>query len=289
MKINGMNEPIGSNEPNQREPSGRSKLKTILGMASIMLAGGLIVGGILAYQTDTDEATNIFTVGEVKITATEPNFPTKDDPEEGRVDGVPDECELVVPHETLPKDPSIQNVGINDAVVFFRITNPAEVLNLINDDGTRIKDILEDLFWMKQLDDPDDFHDNHFDENWIELRTLDRELVKCEGINNEGNGKTYIFGYHVVLKPGESTTTLFDKVQNKKYGSRTIEPDEIEQIKVEAFAIQSEEIKKAGVDMSEAYGTVSTEGELDEETLTHIYKVFVNQNQADVGKGSWKQ
>ena len=268
----------------QRELSGELKpgrqKKFIIGCACLALAGALVICGITAYQTDTDSLKNTFLIGEVRIESYEPSFPTKDT-DEGRVDGVPDECELMIPYETIPKDPYIKNTGVNDCIVFFRITVPAEVLNLINDDGTRVKDVEEDLFWMKLKDDPDDQHRNNFNPNWVELIQLDRKIVDCEGINEEGRGRTYIFGYHQRLCPSKTTETLFDKVQNKKYGSRTIGPDEIEQIKVEAFAIQADYIKQAGID-------VPTDGEITEESLTYIYQVFVNQNEETVGKGDWK-
>lgn len=271
--------PEPENEPKARKPSGRKK-KFIAAGAVTALAAVAVIGGILAYQTKSEWDDNIFTIGHVEIEASEPNFPTKDDPEEGRTDGVPDECELVIPHETIPKDPRIKNVGINDAVVFFRVTVPAEILNLINDDGTRVKNVEEDLFWMKTKDTPDETHANNFNPNWIELNSLDKKLVDCEGVNDEGRGKTYIFGWHNILNPSKSTETLFDKVQNKKYGSRTIGPDEIEQFKIESFAIQSEFIKRAGID-------VPTTGEISEEDLTYIYQVFINQNVDAVGGQTW--
>lgn len=270
---------IMENEPKPREPSGRKK-PFLIGCAVLALAGAAVIGSILAYQTKSEMDDNIFTIGEVKIEASEPSFPTKDDPDEGRTDGVPDDCELVIPYETIPKDPRIKNVGKNDCIVFFRVTAPAEILNLINDDGTRVKNVEEDLFWMKTKDTPDDVHENRFNPNWIRLTDLDGKFVDCEGINDEGRGKTYIFGWHNILNPSKSTETLFDKVQNKKYGSRTIGPDEIENIKIESFAIQSEFIKRAGID-------VPTTGEISQEDLTYIYQVFVNQNADSVGAGGW--
>lgn len=275
------------NEPKPREPSEKKhkpavgrKRRLIIGCACTALVGIIVIGGILAYQTKSETNENVFLIGEVQIEASEPNFPTKDDPEEGRTDGVPDECELMIPYATVPKDPRIKNTGKNDCIVFFRITAPVETLNIINDDGTRRKDVEEDLFWMKLADDSDESHKNNFNSNWIELKSLDGKLVSCEGVNDEGKGKTYIFGYHQILTPGKYTETLFDKVQNKKYGSRTIRADEVEQIKVESFAIQSEYIKREGID-------VPTAGELTEENLTYIYKTFVNQNEATVGKGGY--
>ncbi len=271
-------------KPKARDPSRKRKpkfnRKVMVSCACAVLVGAAVIGSITAYQTDADQMINKFTIGHVEIEAYEPNFPTKDT-DEGRVPGVPDECELMTPFKTIPKDPYIKNTGKNDCVVFFRITVPAEVMNLVNDDGTRVKNTEEDLFWLKVKDAPDDEHKNSFNPNWVRLTSLDGKLVDCEGVNDEGRGKTYIFGYHTRLKPTETTTTLFDKIQNKKYGSRTIGPDEIEQIKVESFAIQADEVKRAGID-------VPTDGKMNEEDLTYIYKVFINQNENTVGKGDWR-
>ncbi len=227
-------------------------------------------------MTDSDDLINKFTVGDVHITAQEPHMPTLD--EDG--DGVPDECELLVPLQEVPKDPSITNTGTNDCVVFFRVTVPVEELNLIDDSGHRGEKAPADIFWMKQEEDADTAHRNHFDENWIELSELDHEFVYREGVNLEGNGYTYIFGYHVKLKNGDTTTNLFDKIQNKKYGSRTISANEVEQIKLDTFAIQADHIAQAGIDLN-------TSGELDEAVLTDIYKVFINQNVEEVGGKTW--
>lgn len=232
-------------------------------------------------MTSAELADNVFIVGEVKITTTESDFPTRDRPDEGRVDGVPDDCEMLIPFETIPKNPRIQNTGYNDCIVFFRVTAPVETLNLINDDKTRTENVQEDLFWFKLASDADSSHKNHFNSNWIRLDSLDGKIVTCPGINEEGKGKTYIFGYHKKLMPTEWTDTLFDKVQNKKYGSRTIKANEIEQIKVESFAIQSEEIHRAGIE-------INTDGMLNKTDLTYIYQTFVNQNEATVGKGDWR-
>lgn len=260
---------------------GRTKQFIAAGL-SLILAGTLTVGGILAYQTASDTATNTFLIGNVKIKAMEPNFPTEDDPDVGKVDGVPDECELLIPFEEITKDPRIQNTGVNDCVVFFRITNPVETLNITDEDGTRREGVQEDLFWFKLDSDDASMHGNHFNDSWVKLDEVDGNIVECEGINDEGLGKTYIFGYQTAIERGEITDTLFDKIQNKRYGSRTIGPKEIEQIKVESFAIQKDEIMRAGIE-------VNTDGIISKEDLTYIYKVFVNQNEDTVGKGAWKQ
>lgn len=251
----------------RKKPGGRAVAAGI-GMALIM---GIIAGRAYAYMSDRDKGINTLTVGNVHIEATEPEFPTKDE----NNNGVPDECELIIPYETILKDPRIKNTGKNDAVVFFKVTSPVEELTLISDDGTRQGTSPADLFWFKLKGDGEETHANHFNQEWVQLASLDGEFVDCPGINEEGKGYTYIFGYHTRIKPGESTKTLFDKVQNKKYGSKTIGPNEVETIRLEAFAIQADEIAANG-------GTVFTDGEISESDLTYIYNVFFNQNKERV-------
>lgn len=90
-------------------------------------------------------------------------------------------------------------------------------------------------------------------------------------MNDEGRGKVYIFGYHTRIEPEETTETLFDKVQNKKYGSKTIGPNEVETIHIESYAIQADEIRRAGIN-------VDTSAEISEQDLAYIYNTFCNQN-----------
>lgn len=248
------------------------KLKSIAATAVLLTAGVFTVSGIRAYLADRDNSINTFTIGDVHIEATEPAFPTEDLDQ----DGVPDECELLIPYEEVTKDPRIKNIGSNEAVVFFKVTAPVERLNLIKDDGKRQPIQDADLFWFKQKEDAETSHENHWDENWVELTTLDGEFVNCEGCNEEGKGYTYIFGYATRLTEHEETSPLFDKIQNKKYGSQTINGEEIEQIQLEAYAIQADDIHRAGIE-------VDTSGKMTEEDLTYIYTTCILQNKLEGG------
>lgn len=245
----------------------KKPIKALLITSAILLSGALTVTGMYAYFTDNEDGINTFTIGDVHIIAEEPNFPTYD----GDKDGVPDDCELITPYETITKDPYIQNTGTNDAIVFMKVTVPVEVVTLIDDNGNRGNEQEAALFWLKQKEDSDNTHQDHFDENWTRLTQLDGKFVNCEGINNEGRGYTYIFGYKTRIENREKTTALFDKVQNKKYGSGNIEADEIESIKIEAYAVQADNVLRSGI-------PVNTEGTISETDLTYIYNTFVNQN-----------
>ena len=87
--------------------------RKILALAlTLCMAAILIVGGTLAYFTDTDDATNTFTVGNVDIILTEPNWDgsgSEDAPE-------------VYPGEPLAKDPTVTNDGANPCFVRIQVT-----------------------------------------------------------------------------------------------------------------------------------------------------------------------
>lgn len=80
-----------------------------LGLVAALSATAAI-GGTLAYFTDSKVATNTFTVGNVQINLTEPNWPEN---------GVDD----IYPGQTLAKDPTVTNIGKNECFVRLKVTN----------------------------------------------------------------------------------------------------------------------------------------------------------------------
>ena len=95
------------------------KKNKIIVAAAIMFAV-FIVGGAVAFFTDTDTKTNTFTVGDVEISLTEENWSTTD----ADSDGVPDAAEGLMPGDSVAKDPKITNTGSNDAYVFAKVEIP---------------------------------------------------------------------------------------------------------------------------------------------------------------------
>ena len=89
--------------------------KKILSVAlAASLAAVAVVSSSLAYFTDTDQKDNVFTVGNVDITLTEPNWDAT-----GKK-----EAEDMYPGEAVAKDPTVTNVGSNPAFVRIKITWP---------------------------------------------------------------------------------------------------------------------------------------------------------------------
>ena len=118
--------------------------KKILALALVVvLAVTAVTGATLAYFTDTDEATNTFTVGNVSIELTEPNW---------NVSGSEDAPE-VYPGEALAKDPTVKNDGANPCFVRIKV----EGLDCLGDAGmiTYKTDYVADKLgnnWVKHTD-----------------------------------------------------------------------------------------------------------------------------------------
>ena len=115
-----------------------NKKKTILAAFVLLLV--VAVGGAIAYFTDTDEQTNTFTIGNVDISLTEPNWNKTDSDS----NGVPDASENLMPGQSVFKDPTINNLSTkNAAYVFAKVvvpctseTTPKEIFTYdINDDA----------------------------------------------------------------------------------------------------------------------------------------------------------
>ena len=119
------------------------KKKIIAVCLIVALAATAVVGGTLAWFTDDEVATNTFTVGNVDITLTEPNWTStgsQDAPE-------------VYPGESLAKDPTVTNDGANPCFVRIKVTG----LDCLGDAGmityrTNYKDGKLGDNWVKHTD-----------------------------------------------------------------------------------------------------------------------------------------
>lgn len=98
--------------------------KTII--AAVVLLLVFIVGGAIAYFTDTETKTNTFTIGSVDITLTETGWDALTDTDE---DGIPDLAEDMMPGDSVTKDPLITNVSTkNPAYVFVKLEVPCTTI-----------------------------------------------------------------------------------------------------------------------------------------------------------------
>ena len=101
-----------------------NKKKTIIAAAILLMI--FVVGGTIAYFTDTDTKTNTFTIGNVDITLTEAGWDALADTNNN---DIPDAAEDMLPGESVTKDPLINNVSTkNPAYVFAKVEVPCTTI-----------------------------------------------------------------------------------------------------------------------------------------------------------------
>lgn len=264
----------------------KNKKRFVVLVVTCGLIAAMGIGGTLAYLTDQTEATNNFTFGDVKVNTIETEWDRTDEDD----DGVPDMAEDEVPNQQTPKSVQAQNVGINDAVVFVKLSVPVENVTRVfdngrgelNADGAHDKK-WQEIFYFERKDDTINKENNNFDPNWINIPEeevgyegaggatpyLDLSADKYRSYNN--SYRTYVFGYNKRIAPEEITTTLFDKVQIKNFRENEITPGAVKKIKVETYSIQADNI----VDEKGQIDTVNT---MNHDTLKEIYDIYVTQN-----------
>ena len=174
--------------------SGRG-LRLALAAACCLLTGGLMIAGAYAYLTDTAEATNTFTVGNVKVALKEPGYPGNDSPQ----------VKNQTPGQETPKNPQVENTGKNDAVVFMQVSVPLRELTPITDGKISGQKTLSEVFTMKLEGDSAQPGTNHFRDSWV--------LLNGGKLSADGKSKEYLFGYSKRIAKGQTTDALFDKVQ----------------------------------------------------------------------------
>ena len=101
-----------------------NKKKTVLAAAILLFM--FVIGGAIAYFTDTEQKTNTFTIGSVDITLTEDGWDALADTNDN---DIPDAAEDMMPGESVTKDPLINNVSTkNDAYVFAKVEIPCTTI-----------------------------------------------------------------------------------------------------------------------------------------------------------------
>jgi predicted ribosomally synthesized peptide with SipW-like signal peptide len=172
------------------------KKKSILMAAiAVMLVAVLVVGGTLAYFTDTKSATNTFTVGDVKIKLDESNVNA---PNGDRV--ISNEYTGVLPGIQYKKDPVVTNTGKNDAYVRAVVTieNGMNWLGFYYDDAST----------FPQVEAFEKLICNTLGTGW--------EIVGFKNVMSTQDHPTsdtvVTLKYTGVLKSGEATSAMFKNV-----------------------------------------------------------------------------
>ena len=150
------------------------KKKMTLVITALTLVVVMAIGGTLAYFTDTDEATNVFVVGNVDIELEEPSWKEPDH---------------IVPGVTYDKDPYVLNVGVNDA--WLRV-------DVILSDWAAFKAAAEN----HGITDLGTIFDGHDENKW----------TRAGIVENADDTVTYSYYYDSKLLAGSETPKLFTSV-----------------------------------------------------------------------------
>lgn len=184
------------------------KKKGIGALAVLLCVLAVVCTGTLAYFTAKDTVTNDFTIADgIKVKVVEPNWN-------------PDEAVNLLPTQTVPKDPAIQNPNDIPIYVTAEVTIPTKDIITAELDGTPRPQQVTDLFSYEVND------------KWV----LDDVI--------EGDGAvTYRYIYTEPLEPGDTTQSIFDSVTVCNYVNGQLTPDELhQQIIVVGFGVQTEGI-----------------------------------------------
>ena len=196
----------------------KKKIVTSCLVVALLVVG--IVGASLAYFTDKDEETNTFTVGKVKIDLVE--------------DFDPDNAQLM-PGKNINKDVWIENIGANDAYVWYEWYIPAALDSI--DGSTGLNNIVHvnslGSTWDKYRTNSKYWADGQteavpLDQTWD--HDPEEELgitvgpqgyfgtVTIDGIDYH----KYVALYHGKLAPGAKTTQAMTNV----YMDKKVDQDE---------------------------------------------------------------
>lgn len=208
----------------------KKKIITLL-VAAYLLVGIVIILTISLFVT-FDTVTNRFEAASLEISLLEDHYDRLS----------PSEKMTLVPNKTLPKDPRIQNIDKTDAFVFLKVTVPVSGVTDVEADGTKPSKLRQEVFRLKtEANKDDNTRETDFntsasenDEFWIELPEFET------GTDLSGDWRTYVFGYSVFLRPGETTETLFDYIQLKNLVQYEISPDDLMNVRVDAYGIQAD-------------------------------------------------
>lgn len=199
-----------------------TKKKILVLALTVAMAAILVVGGSLAYLTDTKTANNTFTMGDVKIKLDETNV---NNPEGDRVTSNAYE---VYPGAVVTKDPIVHNVGKNGA--YIRAT--VNVSNWMN---------LAAAYYP-------DFEWHYPQEGYRDaLKLLVGELGEGWSVVGVTTGDTFTIGqfdakfilkYDGILASGADTTAMFQTVTIPA-GIDNANTDSFKEVKVVAQAMQA--------------------------------------------------
>lgn len=187
------------------------------------LAAAGTTGAYLTHSPGTLK--NIITAGKIDVKVEEPGWKSENG------------TGLVPGSETV-KDPTAVNTGKNDAWIFLKVRVPVKEIILVDPETKRKQSAQETALFSFEA-------------------AKDWELIEK---SRKDSFEESIYGYRSVVKPGERTTPLFEKVVLVNYLEGQLKASEKLTIPIEAMAIQT---------------GVTT----PEEGLKRIYEVYLEQKE----------
>ncbi len=195
-----------------------NKFKKKLLLLVLTAAVGCSTFGLtMAYMTDSEQNTNVITVGDVTVDLTE----TKWNPENGKD---------ILPLETVEKNPQVTNTGSVNTWIFLKVKNPKKNIITVNNTSKR-----------KNASANVELFSFTANSEW--------ELLSKTESDSEVE---YLYGYKDVVTPGQTTQSLFDSVTAVNYMEGSLGENDALNIPIEAMAIQWN-VDKADVGLKKIY------------------------------------
>lgn len=200
------------------------KKKSILMAAiAVMLVAVLVVGGTLAYFTDTKAATNTFTMGNVAITLDEMDV---NNPDARTTKG---NTYNVYPGQTVTKDPVVHNTGKNAAYIRATV-NVSNWMNLVAAYYPDFKETFPNDGYKAALN----LLVGQLGEGWSVV-----DVVKGDTFTIGQFDAKFILKYDGTLAAGSETTPMFTQVMVPA-GLDNANASTFSSVKVQAQAIQAD-------------------------------------------------
>lgn len=184
---------------------------------SLTCAAVLAMGGVMAYLTSTDTATNKFELADSAaytdaVVIEEPNWDTTDN----NTDGIPDAAQGFLPNQSIAKDPQVHNTSSIDSYVMVTVSVPTENVVVGGAEAA-----LTELFTYT------------VNTGWTE---------QGSGVYDAATGMTvHTYLYDSMLAAGATTPTVFDTVTLVDLDNGQVTSDNlIKDIVVNSTAIQAE-------------------------------------------------
>jgi len=214
-----------------RKNNEHGKMNVKAAVLAFAMIAVMMIGGISAYFTDGDTATNTFTVGKISLDLQEPNWDE-------------DKAKDITPNQTIKKDPQILNDGINDEFVFLEVIVPYENVIVANEDGTRKPAADTELYYYT------------VNNGWAEIATIKDAATKTVT-------HLYVYGTAdkcMALKKDVTTPTLFDTVTFVNL----VEDQGLEEatldIVINAYGIQTTNVNGGTVDPDMIWDVIENQG-----------------------------